>query len=123
MRSIGNEFRSSAVAVLCTLSLLAACSSTPEKQGREFMRHAQDAEASYRAGQLDSAKTKYRALLIANPKYTTAHIRLGAIAHGQGDFESARSEFKLAARIDPAKQPGEIQPGHAESQRGRGTAG
>lgn len=100
MKLLDRKFRY-ATAGIYFLLLLSACGVTPGRHELEFMRLARAAEANYQSGKLDAARKKYEALLAVNPKYATAHMRLGAIAYREGDAKIARARFELAVGIDP----------------------
>lgn len=99
MALLDRKFLGVTAGIFSLLLLLSACSGTLRKQ--ELMRLARAAEANYQSGKLGAAKKKYEALLAANPKYLTAHLRLGAIAYHEGDAKTARTQFELAATLDP----------------------
>jgi len=59
--------------------------------------------AYHESGQLERAKSIYRRLLKAAPKYGEANHLLGMIAYQEGDYETAMHLVKKAIKIDPLK--------------------
>ena len=68
--------------------------------GRAILAYNQGVEAQ-RAGDLELAAKKYNDAATINPELAAAHTSLAAVAHMQGDYETAAAEAEKALAIDP----------------------
>jgi tetratricopeptide (TPR) repeat protein len=68
--------------------------------GRAIFAYNEGVEAQ-RAGDLELAAKKYNEAASINPELAAAHTSLSAVAHIQGDYQSAAAEAELALTIDP----------------------
>lgn len=92
----------------CRLILIGAlalfavgCSSSPQRQEKELLQLARQADQNYHAGKFDRARGQYETIIAANPNYVPAHLRLGAIAYHDGDMKMAQTRFETVNRLDP----------------------
>ena len=86
--------------VLC----LAACSSSPPRATtpvRDLVTALAAADALYRKRDLPAAERAYEAVLAIDPKSVDANVRLGVIAHQQGDYSRAEQHFNEVLITDP----------------------
>ena len=87
------------VIFLMTIGLVACGPVKPESI--VLLQLAREADASFQAGRLATAKRQYEALLARNPRFVAAHARLGVIAYREGDVGAAREHLEQVARLEP----------------------
>lgn len=94
--------------VLLTLIVLcvAACSSQPQRQQpvaplRDLFGALQVADAYYRKNDLPAAESAYLQVLAIDPESVEANIRLGVIAHLNGEHRGAEQYLKRVLANDP----------------------
>jgi tetratricopeptide (TPR) repeat protein len=75
----------------------------------------QDAEAAFRAGDLNRATVLAKHVLAANPSSVPAHILLGAIASQDGDWTAAVQNFEAVVRLSPSDPRGYFYLGQVSS--------
>src|SRR5262245_55789477 len=89
--------------VLC----LAACSSTPQRQGapvRDLFAALQAADVQYRKRDFAAAESAYRNVLAIDPQSADANNRLGVIAHQRGEYALAEQYFNRVLVDNPRNE-------------------
>jgi tetratricopeptide (TPR) repeat protein len=74
----------------------AAASETSSQQIAKANRFQMKAERALRSGKLDNAKELFNRALEAAPSFPSAHIGLGQLAMGEGNFDLALEHFEQA---------------------------
>ncbi|MET0534249.1 MAG: tetratricopeptide repeat protein [Steroidobacter sp.] len=86
------------------LLCVAACSSPPPRPAaplRDLMTSLQTADTLYRKQDLKAAAKAYEDVLAIDPQSVQANVRLGVIAHRQGEYPRAEQYFNRVLSIDP----------------------
>jgi Tfp pilus assembly protein PilF len=86
----------------------AACSSPPPQRQatplRDLVAALGAADAHYRKRDLPAAERAYRDVLAIDPQSVEANIRLGVIAHRQGEYARAEQHFNRVLMGDPRNE-------------------
>lgn len=86
------------------LLCVTACSSAPERPVvpvRDLVTALGAADALYRKRDFAAAERAYREVLALDDESIEANIRLGVIAHQQGNYGRAEEYFNEVLRLDP----------------------